>query len=96
MGLQELVLTPTMRSRVREQISDLRISGRTTFVNTLCGKSVLKSKDADDYHNAHLEEGVRIKPITVGEFKEISRNSVIRSLMKVENWNWMRKAPVYL
>lgn len=40
--------------------------GRTTFVNTLCGKQVLKSKDSDDAANAHLEEGVRIKPVTVG------------------------------
>jgi septin family protein len=40
--------------------------GRTTFVNTLCGKKVLQGKDADDATNAHLEEGVRIKPITVG------------------------------
>jgi hypothetical protein len=35
-------------------------------VNTLCGKKVLQGKDADDATNAHLEEGVRIKPITVG------------------------------
>ena len=42
------------------------VSGRTTFVNTLCGKKVLGGKDADDADNAHLEEGVKIKPITVG------------------------------
>ncbi|MCJ1303012.1 hypothetical protein MMC08_005818 [Hypocenomyce scalaris] len=40
-------------------------TGRTTFVNTLCGKRVLQGKDADDASTAHLEEGVRIKPITV-------------------------------
>ncbi|RKF76859.1 Septin-like protein spn3 [Golovinomyces cichoracearum] len=40
-------------------------SGRTTFVNTLCGKKVLVGKDADDPVNAHIEEGVKIKPITV-------------------------------
>ena len=40
-------------------------TGRTTFVNTLCGKRVLQSKDSDDPERAHLEEGVRIKPITV-------------------------------
>ncbi|KAJ5609608.1 hypothetical protein N7528_010175 [Penicillium herquei] len=40
-------------------------TGRTTFVNTLCGKQVLEGKDADDAENAHLEEGVRIKPVTV-------------------------------
>jgi len=42
-------------------------TGRTTFVNTLCGKRVLGQKDSDDAANAHLEEGVRIKPVTVGE-----------------------------
>jgi cell division control protein 11 len=41
--------------------------GRTTFVNTLCGKKVLPGKDDDDASNAHIEEGVKIKPITVGE-----------------------------
>ncbi|RAH84842.1 septin spn3 [Aspergillus japonicus CBS 114.51] len=40
-------------------------TGRTTFVNTLCGKKVLEGKDADDAANAHIEEGVRIKPVTV-------------------------------
>lgn len=41
-------------------------TGRTTFVNTLCGTRVLSAKEADDAANAHLEEGVRIKPVTVG------------------------------
>ncbi|KAL9616403.1 MAG: hypothetical protein Q9160_008729 [Pyrenula sp. 1 TL-2023] len=46
-------------------------TGRTTFVNTLCGKRVLQGKDADDAESAHLEEGVRIKPSTVElEFDE--------------------------
>ena len=40
--------------------------GRTTFVNTLCGKRVLHGRNDDDAANAHLEEGVRIEPITVG------------------------------
>ena len=40
--------------------------GRTTFVNTLCGKSVLSHKESDDPNTAHTEEGVKIKPITVG------------------------------
>ena len=43
--------------------------GRTTFVNTLCGKKVLKGKDTDDAANAHLEEGVKIKPNTVGSLQ---------------------------
>ena len=40
-------------------------------MNTLCGKKVLQGKDADDATNAHLEEGVRIKPITVGAFSQL-------------------------
>lgn len=44
--------------------------GRTTFVNTLCNKKVLEGKDADDAANAHIEEGVKIKPVTVGMFKD--------------------------
>lgn len=47
------------------------IQGRTTFVNTLCGKQVLEGKDADDPEHAHEEEGVRIKPVTVGESNRI-------------------------
>lgn len=42
-------------------------TGRTTFVNTLCGKKVLVHKDSDDPTAAHVEEGVKIKPITVGK-----------------------------
>ena len=45
-------------------------TGRTTFVNTLCGKKVLRGKDSDDPVNAHLEEGVKIKPVTVGGFDD--------------------------
>nr|EAQ71483.1 hypothetical protein MGCH7_ch7g890 [Pyricularia oryzae 70-15] len=40
-------------------------TGRTTFVNTLCGKTVLDHKDSDDPSSAHVEEGVKIKDITV-------------------------------
>ncbi|QIW99905.1 hypothetical protein AMS68_005423 [Peltaster fructicola] len=40
-------------------------TGRTTFVNTLCGGSVLQGKNRDDPTVAHLEEGVTIKPVTV-------------------------------
>lgn len=47
--------------------------GRTTFVNTLCGQQVLESKDADDAANAHIEEGVRIKPVTVGKISVSTR-----------------------
>jgi cell division control protein 11 len=40
-------------------------TGRTTFVNTLCGRRVLQPLDADDPSTAHLEQGVQIKPVTV-------------------------------
>lgn len=40
-------------------------TGRTTFVNTLCGKTVLDHKDSDDAPSAHVEEGVKIKDVTV-------------------------------
>lgn len=42
--------------------------GRTTFVNTLCGKDVLEHKDSDDPTEAHNEEGLKIKPVTVGAY----------------------------
>lgn len=58
----------TGRSTMSVILSHLaELLGRTTFVNTLCGKRVLQGKDADDATNAHVEEGVRIKPITVGQ-----------------------------
>jgi cell division control protein 11 len=41
-------------------------TGKTTFVNTLCAKPVLEHKESDDPEHAHVEEGVRIKPVTVG------------------------------
>jgi len=41
-------------------------TGKTTFVNTLCAKPVLEHKESDDPEHAHIEEGVRIKPVTVG------------------------------
>ncbi|KPM39393.1 Septin spn3 [Neonectria ditissima] len=40
-------------------------TGRTTFVNMLCGNSVLAHKELDDESGAHAEQGVKIKPLTV-------------------------------
>ncbi|EWC48093.1 septin-like spn3 [Drechslerella stenobrocha 248] len=51
-------------------------TGRTTFVNTLCGQKVLSSKECDDPSSAHQEEGVRIKPITVELDEEGTRISL--------------------
>ncbi|TDL28539.1 septin [Rickenella mellea] len=40
-------------------------TGRTTFVNTLCESEVLTHKISDNADTAHVEEGIRIKPVTV-------------------------------
>ena len=37
-------------------------------MNTLCGKKVLQHKEADDPTAAHVEEGVKIQPVTVGMY----------------------------
>jgi cell division control protein 11 len=47
-------------------MANSHLLGRTTFVNTLCGKTVLDHKESDDSGSAHVEDGVKIKPITVG------------------------------
>lgn len=41
-------------------------TGRTTFVNTLCESDVLAHKQSDSPETAHIEEGIRIKPVNVG------------------------------
>jgi len=41
-------------------------TGRTTFVNTLCESEVLSHKVCDTPETAHVEEGIRIKPVNVG------------------------------
>ena len=75
---------------------NVSLLGRTTFVNTLCGKKVLEGKDADDAENAHLEEGVKIKPITVGTcFTSISIPAN-GSLMFFQNSSSTKKAPASL
>jgi septin family protein len=42
-------------------------TGRTTFVNTLCDDHVLSKKVSDDPEDAHNEEGINIKPVSVGK-----------------------------
>ena len=42
-------------------------TGRTTFVNTLCNSSVLTKKVCDNPEEAHNEEGITIKPVSVGK-----------------------------
>jgi hypothetical protein len=41
-------------------------TGRTTFVNTLCESEVLVHKVSDNPDMAHVEEGIKIKPVNVG------------------------------
>ncbi|KAI0639236.1 septin [Trametes polyzona] len=40
-------------------------TGRTTFVNTLCESEVLPHKVCDSPETAHVEEGIKIKPVNV-------------------------------
>lgn len=48
-------------------------TGRTTFVNTLCESEVLPHKISDNPDTAHVEEGIRIKPVNVGTSGVFSR-----------------------
>lgn len=40
-------------------------TGKTTFVNTLCESEVIGHKVSDNPETAHIEEGIRIKPVNV-------------------------------
>lgn len=40
-------------------------TGKTTFVNTLCESEVIGHKVCDNPETAHIEEGIRIKPVNV-------------------------------
>lgn len=46
-------------------------TGRTTFVNTLCESEVLGHKVSDSPETAHVEEGIRIKPVNVGPLQSL-------------------------
>ncbi|KAL1919614.1 uncharacterized protein VTP21DRAFT_1545 [Calcarisporiella thermophila] len=54
--------------------------GRTTFVNTLCGSEVLLHKELESPESAHVEEGIKIKPVTV----ELDEDGVRISLTIVD------------
>lgn len=41
-------------------------TGRTTFVNTLCESEVISHREATSAELAHVEDGIKIKPVTVG------------------------------
>ncbi|OBZ88045.1 Septin spn3 [Choanephora cucurbitarum] len=55
-------------------------TGRTTFVNTLCDADVLPKKVCDNPEEAHIEEGVAIKPVSV----ELDEDGVRISLTIVD------------
>jgi hypothetical protein len=40
-------------------------------VNTLCESEVLMHKISDDPESAHIEEGIKIKPVNVGAWRVI-------------------------
>ncbi|KAF2862100.1 septin spn3 [Piedraia hortae CBS 480.64] len=40
-------------------------TGRTTFINTLCGRQVIPHRDDDDPMRAHEDRGITIRPTTV-------------------------------
>jgi cell division control protein 11 len=50
-------------------------TGRTTFVNTLCESEVLGHKVSDSPETAHVEEGIRIKPVNVGALQSLHNTS---------------------
>ena len=39
--------------------------GKTTFLNTICENEVVGHKISDNPETAHIEEGIRIKPVNV-------------------------------
>ena len=59
-------------------------TGRTTFVNTLCESEVLAHKVADNPDTAHIEEGIRIKPVNVGPSVSHSRFTLSNSSSELE------------
>ncbi|KAI7861489.1 Septin-domain-containing protein [Spinellus fusiger] len=55
-------------------------TGRTTFVNTLCESPVLSKKTMEDPSDAHKEEGISIRPVSV----ELDEEGVRISLTVVD------------
>lgn len=44
------------------------MTGRMTFMNTLCESEVLAHKVSDNPETAHVEENIRIEPANVGVY----------------------------
>ena len=65
-------------------------TGRTTFVNTLCESEVLSHKVSDSPETAHVEEGIRIKPVNVGVLQFLHSTSFARgSAIAFQSWKRM-------
>lgn len=56
-------------------------TGRTTFVNTLCGSNVLAKKVCDNPEEAHNEPGITIKPVSVGKYLRSGIFSILTFLL---------------
>ena len=63
------------------RLLQIPLLGKTTFVNTLCGQRVLPPREADDEAmDAHLESGLRIKPVTLGDSRQVQRQRELPDL----------------
>lgn len=62
-GCPDIRITLTLRFRLTGQSG----TGRTTFVNTLCESDVLAHKTLPSPEQAHIEDGIKIQPVNVGE-----------------------------
>lgn len=60
-------------------------TGRTTFVNTLCESEVLQHKVCDSPDTAHLEEGIKIKPVNVGRCPALFPRR-LRAHVSLQSW----------
>lgn len=58
-GVQQRHLADT------DHLAPIPATGKTTFINTLCESEVIGHKVSDNPETAHIEEGIRIKPVNV-------------------------------
>lgn len=58
-------------------------------MNTLCESEVLQHKVCDSPETAHVEEGIKIKPVNVGEWRDVFRIFVSALTSGAQNWKRM-------
>jgi hypothetical protein len=58
-------------------------TGRTTFVNTLCESEVLPHTIDQTPEEAHIETGIQIKPIQVGQYQHHFLSFLLRSIVGI-------------